>query len=62
MVVNTPLRLCKILKSINNWLINERLITKILKKTVHFFNVDIVEDIPIGISQDIRTDSSHIYY
>ena len=33
-----------------------------LKKTVHFFNVDFVEDIPIGISQGIRISSSHMYY
>ena len=62
MVLNTPLSLCKILKSINNWIINEWIIAKMLKKTVHFFNVDLVEDIPIGISQGIRISSSHMYY
>ena len=32
------------------------------KTFVHFFNVDLAEDIPIGISQDIRIGSSRMYY
>ena len=33
-----------------------------LEKTVHFFNVDLAEDIYAGISQDISGGSSQMYY
>ena len=57
MVLNTSLRLCKILKSIQNeW------IPKYWRK-LHFFNVDLAGDISLRMdTQDIRSSSSHIYY
>ena len=37
--------------------------TKMLEKTVHFLNVDFAElYFYVGISQDIRSSSSHMYY
>ena len=36
---------------------------KMLKKTVHFFDMNLIEDISnVGISKDIRSSSSHMYY
>ena len=36
---------------------------KMLEKTVHFFDMNLIEDISnVGISKDIRSSSSHMYY